>query len=222
MNTNEQPLIISLAGNKGVGKDTAALYIIDHYNFGKVAFADALKDATAAACEMPMSLFYDPATKDFRRDEAYILDDNAVSRFLSFLPEDLVKSLDEDTIDKIYKTASGKEIFTAREGAQFFGTDIARGLIDKDIWINIGKDKIKGWLDRGIGAIVTDARFPNERKLVRDLGGVNVLIQRSGHNGDGHISENSLGVPAEYDYLIYNYSTIDNLNKSMDNLVGAL
>jgi hypothetical protein len=41
-------VIIGLHGNKGVGKDTAGQFLIDTYEFQKVAFADPLKEAVAA------------------------------------------------------------------------------------------------------------------------------------------------------------------------------
>ena len=215
-------ITIAIAGNKGVGKDTAALNLIEEFNFGRVSFADALKDATAKACEMPMSLFYDPAQKDFRRDTPYILNSGCVDRFLKELPDYIYNSLSPAQIDKIYAACSGKEIYTAREAAQFFGTEIGRNLISPTIWLDIAKEKVNGWHKRGINAIITDARFENERKMVRDLGGINVLLKRKGCNGDSHISENSLGVAAEYDYVIYNNDSINLLNRAFENIINDI
>jgi hypothetical protein len=46
-------MIIGFHGCKGVGKDTAAKFLIDTYDFTKVAFADPLKDAVAALLDIP-------------------------------------------------------------------------------------------------------------------------------------------------------------------------
>jgi hypothetical protein len=43
------PIVIGLVGRKRVGKDTVGDYLVKHYGFTRVAFADALKKVVAAA-----------------------------------------------------------------------------------------------------------------------------------------------------------------------------
>lgn len=63
-------MIIGLAGRKGVGKDTAADYIISHYRFQKLAFADPLKEICRILFLLNDAQLYDPIEKE-RVDERW-------------------------------------------------------------------------------------------------------------------------------------------------------
>src|SRR5262249_7886745 len=47
-------MIIGLTGNKGVGKDTAGAFLVQHCGFERAAFADKLKEAVAALFDFPL------------------------------------------------------------------------------------------------------------------------------------------------------------------------
>ena len=57
-------LVISLHGLPGTGKDTIADHLVKHYGFGRIAFADALKqEISDSYFDAPVALFNDRRTK---------------------------------------------------------------------------------------------------------------------------------------------------------------
>jgi hypothetical protein len=56
--------LIGLVGRKGVGKDTAALYLERVHGFKRLAFADSLKTVCTALYNVDPSVFHDPALKE--------------------------------------------------------------------------------------------------------------------------------------------------------------
>lgn len=80
-----------------------------------------------------------------------------------------------ETVDQYWTDALGYEI-TPRWVLQNYGTDILRKYFADDIWILSLKRKIL--MSKEDNIIITDCRFPNELKMVRDMGGLVVEVQR--------------------------------------------
>lgn len=57
-------MLIGLVGNKGVGKDTVANYVVSKYHFTKVAFATPLKQTCQAIYDLDECYFNDPKLKE--------------------------------------------------------------------------------------------------------------------------------------------------------------
>jgi hypothetical protein len=57
-------MLIGISGHAGVGKDTLADYICDHFDFDSIAFAGPLKTACAALFGVPRSWFNDREVKE--------------------------------------------------------------------------------------------------------------------------------------------------------------
>jgi hypothetical protein len=94
-----------------------------------------------------------------------------------------------------------KGFMTAREFMQYLGTDIFRA-IKNDIW---SKKCIAQILDEGSDfAIVSDCRFPNETKAIKDAGGKIVKLTRNSADEDDHCSETALKTFKDYDAVIDN------------------
>jgi hypothetical protein len=104
---------------------------------------------------------------------------------------------------------------------QFVGTEWGRS-IDNDIWVNLlvkatPEDK---------NAFVSDVRFPNEFRAMKDNGWTCVKLVRNhfkGREGTGtntHSSETSLdSIPdEEWDYIIDNNGTIAEFYESLDTI----
>lgn len=93
---------------------------------------------------------------------------------------------------------------------QYFGTEVMRRYND-NIWIDSTLS------DCGENAIISDVRFPNEAKAIRDRGGIIIKVVRPGCGGnDGHASETSVNA-IEGDYTIVNdRSLFELLNKVLD------
>ena len=135
---------------------------------------------------------------------------------------------------------------TPRKLLQLLGTECGRQIIHPNIWVNalmseykpsqllISKIRRKGFgispqkLEESLPKwIITDIRFPNELKAVKDRGGISIRVNRSfkhkvesvggrfslGHDVtplNEHESETSLD-SAIFDYVIQNNGTIEEL-----------
>ena len=64
--------------------------------------------------------------------------------------------------------------------------------------------------------IITDVRFPNEAKAVKDRGGILIRINRPGFENTGdHLSEIALDDYKNFDTIIINDGTIEDLSKKI-------
>ncbi|TXH46043.1 MAG: hypothetical protein E6Q97_30370 [Desulfurellales bacterium] len=68
--------------------------------------------------------------------------------------------------------------------------------------------------------VITDLRFPNEAAAIKRLGGFCVRIDRNVAR-DKHVSERS-GAEIEWDYIIPNHDTVEQLYARLDTLVSFL
>lgn len=122
------------------------------------------------------------------------------------------------------------EPMSVREFLQKLGTDALRDGLHRNVWVN---SLFAGYMDtQGAGKaefdftpddvqgqdnaspiypkwIVTDMRFPNEIKAIKQRGGLTIRLTRNQHLLSGHISEIALD-NAKFDYII------DNQNQSLE------
>jgi len=95
---------------------------------------------------------------------------------------------------------------------QALGTEVGRR-IEEDRWVKALYNNLL--VKRPTIAVIPDCRFPNEVKLVKDLGGVTIKVSR--FNGDGtpfvatdrnpnHPSEIALDNYTDWDYALSNVS----------------
>lgn len=79
---------------------------------------------------------------------------------------------------------------TVRYALQTLGTEWGRGMIHKDIWLNILKERMA---ERPADVfIIDDVRFENELKFIKENGGLTLWLDRRGVEKDSHSSENEL------------------------------
>lgn len=100
------------------------------------------------------------------------------------------------------------EFPTYRAFLQHFGSEVMRGVNDS-IWIDCTLDSC------GEDAIISDVRFPNEARAIKEQCGIVIRVERAGlQSSDTHSSETAMReiVP---DYIVSN-------NKGLDDLRGAL
>ena len=107
------------------------------------------------------------------------------------------------THDQVY--GDGKEVVdefwkdTPRAFLQKIGTDLFREM-DEDFWVKVGQRQIEQLKAMGVKkVVVSDCRFPNEFKAIKDMGGFTLRIAREDyHTPDFHASETALdGVDAD-------------------------
>lgn len=108
-----------------------------------------------------------------------------------------------------------------REIAQRMGTDFFRNQIDKDIWVKALQRRMDRQTIHEARVVITDVRFENEAKWIRDHGGFIIHVDRQdAPPARTHSSEDGIAV-AEGDYIIDNNGTIDTLYRQIDELMEA-
>lgn len=105
--------------------------------------------------------------------------------------------------------------YTVREFLQLLGTEVGRH-IDSKIWINAlfnsYDEEICDW-------IIPDVRMVNEADEIKKRGGILIRVERVSNDKDAHSSETSLDNYREFDFVIKNNSSLDNLIEEVDRLL---
>jgi len=145
--------------------------------------------------------------------------------------------------DEWWSSRLGQEI-TPRWILQYWGTEVCRRAFHDDIWIAALENKLRNSKD---DIVISDCRFPNEIKSIKDAGGIVVRVVRGpepewynaavaynrGPNGNAewalskakldrlkiHASETAW-VGTKFDYVLDNNGTIDDLFDQVKNLVS--
>lgn len=145
--------------------------------------------------------------------------------------------------DEWWSNRLGKEI-TPRWVLQYWGTDVLRNNFHSDIWVASVENKLRQTKDN---IVITDCRFANEVKAIKDVGGITMRISRgpkpdwydaavSFNKGEWgnmtwslsreelrrkgvHASEYS-SVGLDYDHYIENDSTIDALHEKIKSIIN--
>lgn len=208
-------MIIGLVGFKGCGKDTVANYLIENSGekWTRESFANSLKDSLASV---------------FQWNRAMLEGDTEESREW------------RETVDEWWANKLGMPDFTPRIALQVCGTDLWRNKFHDDIWLLSLERKLT---TAKHNVIITDTRFPNEIKLIKELGGKIVRVRRGpepewwstaiADNAEREEPMHELMMPMVYpkvhqseyswvgcgvDYTIENNSTLEMLSKSVISL----
>lgn len=98
--------------------------------------------------------------------------------------------------------------FTPRWALQKLGTEAVREVIGQDVWERAARRRIEASVDH---VIVTDVRFPNEAKMIKDLGGELWHIDRSCLPQATHVSETAMERWTQWDRVLRNNGTLADL-----------
>ncbi len=189
--------MLGILGRKGVGKDLIADYLILRYKYHKIAFASPLKDGARA--------------------------------LFGFSNEQVHGNLKE-VIDPRWG-------IRPRQALQWLGTDIFRKQVREllpsvqdHFWIisalSITSDK----------TVISDVRFLNEVRAIREKGGKIIKVIRKSHDysehddsrritcqtTSDHESEKGIDSIDEYDFLINNEGTIEDLYRKLDWIIEQI
>jgi len=193
-------MLIGLVGCKGVGKDTVGQYLIDNYEFTKLAFADKVKEALANLFDITVK-----QVDEFKTEYA----DGIPYR--------------EVVISHIDRPVEWR--YTWREFLQRFGTEMGRNTFGQNFWIQQWENSYTALSvmepDAFKKVVVTDVRFENEAHAILTAGGWLVEITRKGHEPDGHASEEGIDEKL-VDVLIINNGTLEDLYQDVDKLMEGL
>jgi hypothetical protein len=133
---------------------------------------------------------------------------------------------------------------TPRWILQYWGTDVCRNHFHNDIWVASVEHKL---INSKEDIVITDCRFANEVNAIRNTGGIAIRVKRGpdpewydsavaynkGPNSNTtwalskrkldklkiHASEYS-SVGLDYDYMVENNGTIDELHKTMCGIIN--
>jgi len=199
-------ILIGVSGKPRHGKDTVADALVDRFGFVKIPFAKELKRIVSVVFKMPLDRLYGD-DKDDQYDKPLIVSKTEICHLLDEL------GVNDTNIEiDLIQEFTGKEIFSDRKLLQFVGTDFVRKRIDNDFWIN----KFIEEINQHEKVVCPDARMPNERKLIKSLGGELILVKRPNYDtNDTHESENSLGNEDDYDVVVTNNYTAFSLQSEI-------
>jgi hypothetical protein len=210
-------MIVGFSGLIGSGKDTAADYLVNEHGFRRDSFASTLKDAVSAV---------------FGWDRIMLEGRTQAAREW------------REQVDEWWANRVGIPHLTPRWILQHWGTDVCRNHFHDDIWIASLENKMRKTRDN---IVISDVRFPNEIKAIKNAGGVVLRIKRGEDPawfkyaedfnagptrigwslGKEHLAR--LGVHAseyswvgqDFDHIIYNDTTIDDLFRQIRKVLIA-
>ena len=147
-NKKQNNLLIGCVGFQGAGKDTVADYLQNIYGFKRDSFAATLKDAVAAVFGWDRELLEGRTTES----RAW-----------------------REQVDAWWANRLNMPNLTPRLVLQLWGTEVARRAFHDDTWIASLENKLARAHN---DIVITDVRFPNEIRAVRDAGGVVIRVVR--------------------------------------------
>jgi len=198
-------MIIAISGLIGSGKDTVADYVVNLHEFRRESFAGNLKNAM---CEI------------FGWDREMLEGRSKSSREW------------REQVDEWWAKRLGIPHLTPRWILQHVGTDVIRGQFHDDMWLASLENKLRKTDD---DIVISDVRFKNEVKMLKDLGAVCIEVVRGDRPGwyqyalEGDIKKlETLKVHrSEYDWIgtefdatLDNNGTLDELYKQVEDLLS--
>ena len=209
-------MIIGVCGFIGSGKDTIADYLTNFHGFRRESFANSLKDAVAQVFGWDRTML-EGRTKQAREWR--------------------------EQVDAWWAERLNMPNLTPRWVLQYWGTEVCRKAFHDDIWIASLENKLRNSKD---DIVISDCRFPNEIKSIKDAGGIVIRVRRGAepewytdaadmNAGDRcmnyalaknrmsklgiHASETAW-VGTKFDYTFANDSSIDDLYAQVKTLIN--
>ena len=210
-------IIVGVCGFQGSGKDTVADYLVNVHGFRRISFAGTLKDAVSAIFGWDRELL-EGRTKESRDWR--------------------------EKVDKWWANKLNMPHLTPRWVLQYWGTEVARKAFHDNIWIHSVEYKLSTISDN---VVISDVRFPNEIKSIKDVGGMVIRTHRGPDpewyhaaeivnkgptknlswasnkafldNYKIHVSETSW-IGTDFDAILDNDGTIDDLYSQINQLLN--
>ena len=199
-------MIIGICGLIGSGKDTTADYLVNVHQYRRDSYANTLKDVVSTVFGWPRDML-EGRTKHSREWR--------------------------EQVDAWWATRLGMPDLTPRYVLQYWGTDVLRNYFHNDIWIACMENKLRTMQD---DIVISDCRFPNEIKSIKNAGGLVIRVQRGPDpdwfvnttdyfNGKCDLPDNLPHASewswagTEFDAVLDNNGTMDNLFRQVNDLV---
>jgi hypothetical protein len=206
MNSNTPGTIfIALSGKKQVGKDTAAGMIMRLCESqGKRVVLTAFAESLKRMCVEILGLQPEGVngTDEQKNALCHILWDG-------FPAEARLKYSNSGIVagDGVYDADPRSGPMTNREVLQVMGTDVFRAIYG-NVWAKAPFNR--DWSAADV-VILTDCRFPNEKLVTEEAGGVIIRLERSTGLSDNHASEIALD-GYSFDNTYQNNGSFEDLN----------
>jgi hypothetical protein len=211
-------MIIGVCGFIGSGKDTIADYLTNFHGFRRESFAGSLKDAVAQVFGWDRTMLEGRTTSAREWREQ---------------------------VDPWWAERLNMPTLTPRWVLQYWGTEVCRKAFHDDIWIASLENKLRTSRD---DIVISDCRFPNEIKSIKDAGGIVIRVKRGDepdwyndavdmNAGDRcmnwatatrrmelrkiHASETAW-VGTKFDHVLDNNGTIDDLFKQIQSIIDPV
>lgn len=188
------PFFLCFSGKKQSGKDTSSeictrILESEGLSVKSTSFAHPLK----AMCVNVLGLSHQGCygSDEDKAENSHIMWEN--------MPQEIRKNYQRTVIGSHGKAfVDPRGPMTNRQVLQVVGTDIFRTFFDTDIWAKYPFRK--SWDGYDV-VMLTDCRFPNEKIVTEEHGGVIIRLERDTGLEDNHPSEVALdGVPFKYVY----------------------
>jgi len=209
-------MIIGVCGFIGSGKDTIADYLTNFHGFRRESFANSLKDAVS------MVFGWDRTMLEGRTKQARDW---------------------REQVDPWWAERLNMPHLTPRWVLQHWGTEVCRNGFHDDMWIASLENKLRNSKD---DIVISDCRFPNEIKSIKDAGGIVIRVKRGPEpewyrdaadmNAGEHCMNwmlaktrmQKLGIHAsetawvgtKFDYVLDNNETIDDLYNQIKSVIN--
>ena len=112
---------------------------------------------------------------------------------------------------------SNGDPMTVRDLLQRLGTEAMRQGLHNNVWVNA----LFSELETESNWIITDTRFPNEIDACVNRGAITILVVRDSgnHIGTAHASETALDDYNQWDYIINNTGSRENLRRKIGEIL---
>ena len=175
-----------------------------------IAFADQLKHVCAAMFGIPIEHFY------YNKENGWIsISDNFEYTERQPNEQDIISAEEYYCWINSNNYPIGHKWMSLREVLVFIGTYVCQNLVNKDIFVNGVKNRVKMIAARNKMLkyiICTDVRFYHELDFIRQQNGINIDIIRSDVKQLDNVAEHDFdGCDDEFDFTINNDGTYDDL-----------
>lgn len=196
--------IISFSGRMKSGKSELAK-ICEQYGYEKLYFALPLKQLCADILDISI-------------DELNRAKNEGIDIGLTIGKDicQIISNKTEIPLDIVTETCNDILISNVRQMLQFIGTDLIRKY-NIDWHVN----KIRAMIDENKDYVIDDVRFPNEKKMIEDLGGDCWFVTRTTlDNISNHESETSITWNDCWNNIIINDTTLSNLQFKWETFIS--
>ena len=206
-------MIVGLVGFIGAGKGTVADLLVERHNFFKESYANSLKDACSIIFGWNREMLEGSTPESRAWREAK---------------------------DEWWSNKLGRD-FSPRLALQLMGTEAGRDVFHPDLWVHTVMRRCEQFPE--LNYVIADVRFPNEIKAIKNSGGKVIRVRRGDDpewynlarncnlNNTPDIMQNAYPevhysewawIGSDYDIVMDNNCSLDELTARVDNLVDSI